>query len=199
MTDWAVRYPWARSCERHPDFLLAAERVPRREDWGPGPWQDEPDLVQWTTEAGLPGMAWRTPWTGCWCGYAAVERGHPYFERDWGAIEQGFGVHYGLTYSGRFEPHETCWWLGFDCGHCDDLMPALAAQMRALRGPEYWAFYAAQGVELPLPPPSFLGLTYRDLDYVHAQVEDLARELVAAASGKAALDEALSTKAEENQ
>lgn len=43
--------------------------------WGPGPWQDEPDRVEWG-HGGLPCLALRNH-HGNWCGYAAVAPGHP--------------------------------------------------------------------------------------------------------------------------
>ena len=44
--------------------------------WGDGPWQTEPDRVEWT-HAGLPCLALRNKTFGGWCGYAAVPPGHP--------------------------------------------------------------------------------------------------------------------------
>ncbi len=48
--------------------------------WGPGPWQDEPDKVQWTDEAtGLPCLMLRSRHGGNWCGYVGVAPDHPAF------------------------------------------------------------------------------------------------------------------------
>lgn len=46
--------------------------------WGPGPWADEPDKVQWQDETtGLPCMVRRgSPEIGVWCGYVGVAEGH---------------------------------------------------------------------------------------------------------------------------
>lgn len=46
--------------------------------WGDGPWQHEPDKVQWTDEAtGLPCLAVRNRF-GAWCGYVGVDEDHPW-------------------------------------------------------------------------------------------------------------------------
>lgn len=51
--------------------------VPERADWGPGPWQSEPDKVQWYDRvARLPCLAVRAWTTGSWCGYVGLPPGH---------------------------------------------------------------------------------------------------------------------------
>lgn len=45
-----------------------------------GPWDHEPDKVQWQDEAtGLPCLALRSH--GHWCGYVGVPKGHPFYEK----------------------------------------------------------------------------------------------------------------------
>ena len=44
--------------------------------WGLGPWNDEPDKVQFMTAAGLPGLILRGP-VGALCGYVGVLPNHP--------------------------------------------------------------------------------------------------------------------------
>lgn len=52
--------------------------------WGQGPWQDEPDKIQFTDEAtGLPCLLVRGP-VGSWCGYVGVAEGHPLFKKGYG-------------------------------------------------------------------------------------------------------------------
>lgn len=52
--------------------------------WGPGPWQDEPDRIEWRDEAtGLPCLIVRNP-GGALCGYAAVAPGHPLHGKSYG-------------------------------------------------------------------------------------------------------------------
>jgi hypothetical protein len=55
--------------------------------WGPGPWQDEPDKMQWPDPAtGSPCLLVRSQTTGAWCGYVGVMPGHP-----------AYGLHYDGT------------------------------------------------------------------------------------------------------
>lgn len=116
-----------------------------KQGWGEGPWQEEPDKVQWQTQAGLPALVVRTDWMGHWCGYVGVPEGHP-------AYRQGYDdvfaeVHGGLTFADAcgHDPaqHGIChvpdegepdnlWWLGFDCAHWQDLSPAFRVRMDEL-------------------------------------------------------------------
>lgn len=73
-----------------------------KSDWGAGPWQDEPDRVEWD-HAGLPCLAARSPTGGNWCGYAAVPPGHPLHGQDYNAVD--VDVHGGLTYADRCGGH----------------------------------------------------------------------------------------------
>lgn len=89
--------------------------------WGDGPWQQEPDKVQWVDEAtGLDCLIVRGP-AGALCGYVGVPESHPWFGVEYGSCtvsesgqcgdENGDGgwcdhrpesliqVHGGLTFS----------------------------------------------------------------------------------------------------
>jgi hypothetical protein len=49
-----------------------------KEGWGPGPWQEEPDKLQWIdATTGLPCIILRGP-VGSLCGYVGVEVDHPW-------------------------------------------------------------------------------------------------------------------------
>lgn len=51
-----------------------------RTDWPSGPWDDEPDRLEWRDEAtGLPSLVVRNVTTGSLCGYVGVHTGHPLF------------------------------------------------------------------------------------------------------------------------
>ena len=109
-----------------------------RSSWGSGPWDGEPDKVSWTdTATGRPCLAVRGP-VGAWCGYVAVDPGHPLHGRDYEV--PNVDVHGGLTYADSCQerateaegvchvpqpgqPHDV-WWFGFDCAHLGDLWPA---------------------------------------------------------------------------
>jgi hypothetical protein len=151
-------------------------RTVDRKDWGPGPWDNEPDKIQWPDEAtGLPCLIKRNPFMGNLCGYVGVSPDHPWYGKSYDDVE--VDVHCGLTYAESCsegppaesichvtEPGEPdhVWWFGFDCGHAFDLWPGIAA-MRA-------------NLKLPL---SMHG-TYRDWRYVEQQVGSLAEQLARA-------------------
>lgn len=130
--------------------------------FGPGPWQDEPDRVEFE-HAGLPCLMKRNRF-GVWCGYAAVPPGHPLHGRSMSTPK--VSVHGGLTYASACDgdichvpkPGESddVWWYGFDCAHGDDLTPDLH-----LRFPELDSFNGE----------------YRDQAYVEFEVRSLAEQL----------------------
>ena len=69
--------------------------------WARGPWDDEPDKIQWMTQAGFPGLAVRGP-LGAWCGYVGVSEGHPWFQKYYDGCEmadEDWWPHGGLTYA----------------------------------------------------------------------------------------------------
>jgi hypothetical protein len=162
--------------------LLPEEPI-EKSTWGAGPWQTEPDRVEWE-HAGLPCLARRNPHSGNWCGYAAVPPGHPFhgLKYNGDSADDGFSatpagqvdVHGGLTYSGFCDGHichvpkpgapANVFWFGFDCGHSCDFAPGYAA-----RYPDF--FTNAQRREE----------VYRDLAYVTAEINQLAEQLVAVA------------------
>lgn len=129
---------------------LIAKRVDRT-DWPPGPWDREPDRVDFTHN-GRPCLILRHAHLGHLCGYVAVLWGHPWYEA--GSDDESLadpGVHGGITYGGRIEGAYlpgAAWWLGFDCAHAGDMMPGL--------------------------PIGGHFDTYRSIEYVRRQVEHLA-------------------------
>jgi hypothetical protein len=147
-------------------------RTVDKSDWPRGPWNDEPDKKQWTDEAtGLPCLIHRGP-SGALCGYVGVTDGHIYFRVDYGAVD--VDVHGGLTYADFCSPsddesHGIChvpaagepdhvWWLGFDCAHFGDCCPEFKSSANH---------------------------TYRDFDYVTAEVTRLAAQLKSAGEASA--------------
>jgi hypothetical protein len=146
--------------------------------WGEGPWQQEPDKVQWQDEdTGLPCLAVRNR-LGAWCGYVGVAEGHPYFQQ--GYNDTDVNIHGGLTFADHCqknaEDHGIChipgegepdhvWWLGFACAHAYDYMPGMEARTQALMGEaSYKSFYGREDI-------------YRTLDFVRAECRGLARQL----------------------
>lgn len=118
-------------------------RTKDKTEWERGPWDDEPDKMQWQDEdTGLPCLIVRNN-GGALCGYVGVTEGHPAFGVEYDNVRNAEGdwieVHGGLTFSdfcahggdeSRFVCHvpdegepDRVWWLGFDCAHSGDLSP----------------------------------------------------------------------------
>jgi len=138
--------------------------------WGRGPWDDEPDKIQWAdVETGMPCLAVRNSW-GVWCGYVGVTAEHPLYACCYDDVESNdLTAHGGLTFSDFCaiddKDHGIChipdpgesddmWWFGFDCAHCYDYMPGYQFK-RSTDG----------------------DLKYRTIEYVKAECADLARQL----------------------
>jgi len=150
-----------------------------KSEWDRGPWDNEPDKVQWQDVAtGLPCIARRSA-MGFWCGYVGVAEGHPYFEREYDSGVVDLTCHGGLTFNAHCaeddKEHGIChvpapgepdnvWWLGFDCGHAFDLMPGTVAALRKCDA--YHGDFHQQDA-------------YRDLDYVKSECAQLAQQLAA--------------------
>lgn len=130
--------------------------------WKTGPWQNEPDKVEWIDEAtGLDCLIVRHQPLGHLCGYVGVLENHPLCGVDYNDV--GLDVHGGLTYSSlcrglicHDSPNHP-WWFGFDCAHLGDMSPNY---------------------------PDFVGVqswrkddVYRDIEYVKEQCRSLARQL----------------------
>lgn len=135
-----------------------------------GPWQDEPDKIQWIDpDTDLDCLISRGP-SGALCGYVGVPPGHPWHGMDY--EKPDVEVHGGLTYAASCdEGGHIChvpapgrpsdvWWLGFDCAHLGDLCP----RYMDLSG---WPKHSPRE-------------TYCDVAYVQAEVTKLARQVAAA-------------------
>lgn len=156
-----------------------------KSDWEDGPWQDEPDKIQWTDEAtGLPCLAVRNE-GGAWCGYVGMTKGHPWYEANPFEIDLPHGVHGGLNFAtfcqdtgdesqgichipGPGEPDHV-YWLGFDCGHAWDKKPGNDALLRRV-APHLEEMRQELSVGI-------LAETYRDLAYVQDQCRHLAHQI----------------------
>lgn len=159
-------------------------RVPDTPD---PPWRDEPNEKHWEAH-GLQCAIYRNG-VGALCGYVGVPAEHPLYgvkysdevpnppkqqlerpadvdkvgvlnvlahlvkEDDSWDLAMLLDCHKGLTFSGGFQPdydQKELWWFGFDCAHAGDLAPGL------LHGE---------------------GDVYRDMSYVIAETENLAKQL----------------------
>lgn len=90
-------------------------RTQDKSSWGPGPWQDEPDKVQWRDEAtGLPCLAVRNH-MGNWCGYVGVDQSHPWHGKGYDdpvgectsecTVSEDYTSHYSHSISGIIDVH----------------------------------------------------------------------------------------------
>lgn len=150
--------------------------------WGPGPWQDEPERVDFT-HAGMSCLALRHSENGHWCGYVGVPREHPLYGKVWTETPEisDLDAHMGVNYSAACDGAichvpapgmpDDVWWLGCDFGHSFDLSPAIAARERA------WDLHQLRkSRELP----EFMREVYRPLPYVRHVIERLAEQLATA-------------------
>jgi hypothetical protein len=126
--------------------------------WGKGPWNKEPDRVDFI-HAGFSCFILRNT-SGNWCGYVGVPSTHPAYEKDYDNVN--VSVHGGLTYANKCNGHichvpepgmpDDVWWLGFDTAHYDDLSPSI-------------------------PHLKGYGATYKDVNYTRKETEQLAEQL----------------------
>jgi hypothetical protein len=144
--------------------MIAAECKIDRAGWPAGPWDGEPDRLEWRDEVtGLLCLISRGG-LGAWCGYVGVPVEHPWCGMGYDAVNGlGVDVHGGLTYARVNAPVDfvapgAAWWLGFDCGHWQDVTP-----LRVYSGPTD---------------------AYRDVAYVRAEVTKLAAQADAARAAR---------------
>ena len=134
-----------------------------------GPWIEEPDRVEWRYR-GFPCLMVRNR-LGVWCGYVAVLRGHPWYDKEDCPAEAHGGITYGDRCQGKIchspQPGESddVWWIGFDCAHAWDVIPELLKY--SSHGHRRW-------------PPEDSDTTYKDLAWVTAEVERLADQAMEA-------------------
>lgn len=155
-------------------------RTMDKSKWGPGPWQDEPDKMQFEDPVTkLPCLIVRNK-TGALCGYVGVPEGHPLYKKDYDDIASRVieHPHGGLTFSGLCSnaPEEegichkpgvgekdSVWWLGFDCAHLDDFIPQF----------NEWLDQLKRVLKVDICENG----TYKPISYVKAEIAALASEL----------------------
>ena len=116
-------------------------------------------------------------------GYVGVPNGHPWDGKDYDEIDAD--VHGGLTFASR--PNErdegvypadfegVAWWVGFDCGHVGDVIPSASGEdldrmiMRLGLMGEAFTGVTSGGA----PTAAASGETFKDRDYVSAEIDRL--------------------------
>lgn len=137
-----------------------------RSEWPAGPWDAEPDLIEWRDEdTGYPCLVVRGP-MGALCGYVGVPPDHPWHGQDYGIpdVEAPGGLTYADACAGNIchvplpgEP-DGVWWFGFDCAHSWDIVPGMIKYLGMGGG---------------------LGESYKDIGYVQRACASLADQLKA--------------------
>ena len=141
--------------------------------WPRGEWDTEYDKKQWQDEeTGYPCLIVRSQLNAL-CGYVGVNSDHPLFEKNYDDAD--VRVHGGLTFADKCLPgpieesvchlvepgeDEQIWWFGFDCAHFNDMYPGSIEVMQKF--PELHGS---------------LGGTYRNVEFVEAEVASLAKQL----------------------
>ena len=125
--------------------------------WGPGPWQSEPDFLEWDDlETGL-SCRIRRNGSGSLCGYVGVPKSYSTYEQKYDDLNHVY-CHRGLTFSNWMEDAPGSWWFGFDCAHSGDYCPADVRGRRSV---------SLQGS----------AESYKDIEYVRSEVTSLAEQL----------------------
>lgn len=123
--------------------------------WPPGPWHDEPDVLEWAVGE-IACLINRNEHFGTLNGYVGVPKACAWYGLDLHELDD-VRCHGGVSFA---EPApDGRWWVGFDCGRARDITPL---------------FY---------PRFAMPGARYRDVSYVVGQVEELARQAIEACTG----------------
>jgi hypothetical protein len=172
--------------------MRSETQVIDKSTWGDGPWQNEPDRVDWV-HAGFACLALRHPSHGHWCGYVGVPREHPAYGKPYDEVDAPF--HWDLNYAAPCEgaichvPEpgmpDDVWWLGGDFGHMLDLSPGREARLREV-----------QKTAAELQIAEAFREVYRDLSCVQSVVNECAEALAAMETGNPREQDAAGAAAE---
>lgn len=139
--------------------------------WGAGPWQEEPDRVEWLYGP-YSCLIVRNREGGHLCGYVILPSDHPLFGKHTRqlSIEVRISGHGGINYAdfasslvGEGHPLARGWMLGFDCAHGFDYCPGFVSMFKLLA---------------PAAAQVFSDGNYRDITYVQRCCEEVADTLV---------------------
>lgn len=175
-----------------------AERVTTSIDksaWRQGPWNEEPDRINFTTASGLDASINRVTHSGCLCGYVGVDATHPWFGKEYGAQVSASAEQLArpidtdkisiiavlLMAMGGDAPANDA---NIDCLLHVHGGVTYADSGRAAFGedPDLWYFgfdCSHSGDTTPAYEFNFSGDQYRDINYVRAECEALATQLAA--------------------
>jgi hypothetical protein len=135
------------------------------EKWGQGEWVDEPDQV-FAEYKNIKCKLLRHLFLGHFCGYVMLPVDHPWIKLN--PFKLDCYVHGGITY-GRDEGDG--YWLGFDCAHAWDLIPANSKIMEDVK--------EEMKEKFPNFPSSYQE-SYKNLAFVIAECQNLADQVLEA-------------------
>lgn len=176
-----------------------SERIYRTTDksaWGAGPWQDEPDKIQWTDEAtGLPCLIVRGP-IGALCGCVGIAEGHPLFNKTYDENRVGKcgdtcgeDYHYACTPEAMLEVHGGITYTNF-CQKGVHESEGVCHVPDAGQPDHVW-WFGFDCVHYQDIVPKFQkigsgthGEVYRDVAFVKSEVTKLAAQLHAMERGR---------------
>lgn len=132
-----------------------------------GIWQSEGNRHYFTAH-GFKCLVLRHYSLGYLCGYVGLCKFHKLYNQSY-EINPEYDlleVHGGITYTEHDSdfisfPNEVYFWVGFDCGHSQDLLPKDNYKLLA-------ESYKRSGLSVP---------TYKDVHYVTNECKELARQL----------------------
>lgn len=140
-----------------------------KKNFPPGHWMAEPDLCQWENY-GLVCLTIRDMKLGMWRGFVALTQDHIGFGKPleelilepWGLNLQ---VHGGVSVSGKLPSkykdfNKDKWWIGFECGHGEDLLPLVKLDSND-----------------PIDASIMDNQSYKDIHFVRRETNRLAKQL----------------------
>lgn len=165
--------------------------------WPRGPWDHEPDKIQWQDPAtGLPCLIDRKD-MGIFCGYVGVPESHPWYGKAYSepmgecteycdedghcghSIDSRLRAHGGVNFSDHCSPHAT-----ESSGVCHVTEPGESDRVWWFGFDAGHAGDVTPGYGHILPSLMMHG-QYRDLAYVRAEVTQLAAQLAAVSASAA--------------
>lgn len=147
--------------------------------FGDGPWQDEPDRYSFTHD-GYSCVLIRNN-SGAWCGYVHVHENHPWY-KDLDILDERIDVYGGLTYQGKRlvyeDPLDDRYFIGFDCAHYNDLVPAFESIPQRMKDSGMsQLFDHMEELKKKFPLPSVLDRTYKDITFAKNECISMVQQL----------------------
>ena len=149
--------------------------------WGPGPWVDKPDKIQWPDKVtGLPCLVVRNH-SGAWCGYVGVSEEHPHFGRVFETVS--VTVHGGLRVLRLLPATRTRSGRRFRLSCCgggrkrSGVVARVRLCSRLGRSARAWRSLLKGNL---FNTPELLGRVYRAVDYAREECRKLALQVQSA-------------------